>query len=347
MRILGIETSCDETGIAVFDTLQQRVISNALYSQIDLHKQFGGVLPEVASRSQLDKINEVMQQALAQADITLDDIDVIAVTTHPGLIGSLLVGVCFAKALAWATSKKIIGVNHLEGHIASGFLDSNGTVRNIPFPHLNLTASGGHTALYVVHGFGSFELIAQTTDDAAGEALDKVAKMMDLGYPGGPVIEKLAEKHSFVDTLHFPRTKLKNNLPFFSFSGLKTAVLYYLVSQGAYDLQAGNTIADQCSDELKQQVASSLLSSIADIFILNIKAAFSLYPNAQALTFGGGVACNRYLCTRLQKACTARNKLFFAPPPKFCTDNGSMIAFVGSYKATQGNFDNFALDVKR
>ena len=191
MLILGIETSCDETSASVY---RDNVISNVIFSQINLHKPFGGVMPEVASRSQLEKINPVVRQALELAQVTLNDIDVIAVTHKPGLPGSLLVGVCFAKAIAAAKQKKLIGVNHLEAHAFSSFLE-----HDVPFPHLCLTASGGHTSLYLMHDFGKYEVIGQTVDDAAGEAFDKIAKLMNLPYPGGPEIEKLAREVDFQD----------------------------------------------------------------------------------------------------------------------------------------------------
>ena len=202
MNILGIETSCDETSAAVYRAHNaakdkgdaQNILSNVTFSQIDLHKAFGGVVPEIASRSQLEKINPVVQEALDRANVTLDDIDVIAVANKPGLAGSLLVGVCFAKGLAAAKEKKIIGVNHLEAHAFSSFLENN-----VPFPHLCLTASGGHTSLYLIHDFGDYETIGQTRDDAAGEAFDKIAKLINLPYPGGPVIERLAREVNFQD----------------------------------------------------------------------------------------------------------------------------------------------------
>ncbi len=345
--ILGIETSCDETGAAIFDSQGQRLLANQLYSQIDLHKAYGGVVPEIASRSQLEKIDVIVQQALEQANVTLTDIDALAVTNRPGLVGSLLVGICFAKALAWSTNKKLIGINHLEGHIFSTFLKDDYSVNTaIPFPHISLTASGGHTALYLVHDFGRYECLAQTEDDAAGEAFDKISKVIGLGYPGGPLIERYAATINFEDVFKYSRLKNRRNEFFFSFSGLKTAVLYHLVDLGMYNLQS-SSLTETLTPELQAAVSSSLLNAITDIFEYNIIHAFKKYPAIKAFTFGGGVACNKYMKQRFTELCTRYNKSFFAPAPEFCTDNGGMIAFVGGYKAAQGAFADFTLDAQR
>jgi len=332
---LGIETSCDETGAAVYHS-SKGLLSNALYSQIELHKKLGGVIPEVASRSQLEKIEPIVTAALKGAQITLSDVDIMAVTNKPGLPGSLLVGVCFAKALAWAQQKKLIGVNHMEGHIFSSFLEND-----VPFPHLCLTASGGHTALFLVNGFGDYELIGHTEDDAAGEAFDKIAKLLDLPYPGGPEIEKRAQKREFEDFFDYPRHNPKSLD--FSFSGLKTAVLYDLVKRNLYDMRSKTLLSDD--QELKNKVASSLLVCIGDIFTQKLQLALQRYPEAQAITFVGGVACNKYLRNRLREIADEHALPFFFPSPQFCTDNGAMIAFVGNYKAAQGKFSDFELDI--
>ncbi len=344
MFILGIETSCDETGVAVFDVQRQLMLSNALYSQIALHEIYGGVVPEIASRSQLEKIQPLVSLALERAGITLQQVDAIAVTCKPGLVGSLLVGVCYAKGLAWALGKKIIGINHLEGHIFSTFLRRDNTVStDVPFPHLSLTVSGGHTAMYLVEGFGSYTCIGRTEDDAAGEAFDKVAKMMGYPYPGGARIEKMAATVGFEDYFKYPRTRNPDGNIFFSFSGLKTAVLYHLVREGAYSMTTGPVAG--VSDELKAKVASSLLVCITDIFLKNIELAFKKYPTIKGFTFGGGVACNQYMQERMAQFCAIKGLSFHFPPPAFCTDNGGMIAFVGGYKAQQEKFDTFTLDV--
>lgn len=332
---LGIETSCDETGAAVYHNTRG-LLSNALFSQIELHKKLGGVIPEVASRSQLEKIAPIVTAALEGANIPLSDVDVIAVTNKPGLPGSLLVGLCFAKAIAWAQQKKLIGVNHMEGHIFSSFLEND-----VPFPHVCLTASGGHTALFFVTGFGDYELIGHTEDDAAGEAFDKIAKLLDLPYPGGPEIEKRAQDVGFEDFFNYPRHNPKSLD--FSFSGLKTAVLYDLVKRKLYDMRAKKLLSDD--QTLKNQVASSLLVCIGDIFTQKMSLALKKYPQAKAITFVGGVACNKYLRKRLHEVADAHKLPFFFPSPQFCTDNGAMIAFVGNYKAAQGKFSDWDLDI--
>jgi len=337
MLTLGIETSYDETAAAVYHSTQG-LLSSTVFSQIELHKNFGGVVPELASRSQLEKINSIVALALEQANVLLDDIDVIAVTNKPGLPGSLLVGTCFAKAIAWAKNKKLIGVNHLEGHVFSASIE-----HNVPFDHLCLTASGGHTSLYLVRGLGDYEVLGETQDDAAGEAFDKIAKLMNLPYPGGPIIERLAQEVDFQDFYDYPRGKKKNLN--FSFSGLKTAVLYDLVKKNAYDLKT-KTFAEQQNSELCKKVASSFLVCVADIFEQKLEYALSLNPHIKAITFVGGVACNNYIKERLRKFAASRGLPFFSPSREFCTDNAAMIAFVGNYKAQQKLFSDFTLDIR-
>jgi N6-L-threonylcarbamoyladenine synthase len=332
---LGIETSCDETAAALYHS-HNGLLSNALFSQVELHKQFGGVVPELASRSQLEKIAPIVEHALAQAHIALHDVDVIAVTHKPGLPGSLLVGVCFAKALAFVHGKKLIGVNHLEGHAFSGFLE-----HTIPFEHLCITASGGHTSLYIIRDFGNYQTIGTTQDDAAGEAFDKIAKLLQLPYPGGPVIERLAAQVEFKDFFGYPRGT-KHTLDF-SFSGLKTAVLYDLVKRGAYDMRL-KTLLDT-GDALKQQVASSLLVCVADIFEQKLALAYAQHPHIKAVSFVGGVACNKYIRQRLTSWCERNGLTLYVPRPAYCTDNAAMIAFVGNYKAQQGLFADMNLDI--
>ena len=336
LHILGIETSCDETAASVYST-NSGVLSNIIFSQIELQKEFGGVVPEVASRSHLEKIEAIVKKALTEAKLELKDISAIAVTTKPGLPGSLLIGLCFAKALAWSNNIKLIGVNHLEGHAFSSFLENN-----VPFPHLCLTASGGHTNLYLIEDFGKYEILGQTLDDAAGEAFDKIAKFIGLSYPGGPIIETLARQVNFHDFFHYPRGQ--QSVLNFSFSGLKTAVLYDLVDRQAFDLKAKKFL--KTNDlELQQQVASSLLVCMKDIFIQKLNLALKKYPEIKSVSFVGGVACNKYLKSELKNFCQSRNVEFFTPSAQYCTDNAAMIAFVGSYKAKQGLFDNLSLDI--
>src|SRR3990167_752906 len=333
--VLGIETSCDETAASVYSSKSQ-TLSNPLFSQIKIQQEFGGVVPEVASRSHLEKIRTIVQEALDKAKVTLDDINVIAVTSKPGLPGSLLIGLCYAKALAWATHKPLIGVNHLEGHIFSSFLENTPS-----FPHICLTASGGHTALYLVKGYGDYELLGHTVDDAAGEAFDKVGKLIGLTYPAGPAIEKLAATVNFKDFFKYPRGR-KETLDF-SFSGLKTAVLYDLVDKGILDLKTKKIVT--IDPELQKQVASSLLVCINDIFIKKLKLALQEHPDVKAVTFVGGVACNKFITNNISRFCEPRGIEFFSPTPQYCTDNAAMIAFVGNYLAQQGKFSDITLDI--
>jgi N6-L-threonylcarbamoyladenine synthase len=334
--VLGIETSCDETAAAVYSA-SRGLLSNELFSQIELHKKYGGVVPEIASRSHIEKISYIVGRALTTAQVTLDQINLIAVTNKPGLPGSLLVGVCFAKALALAKNIPIVGVNHLEGHAFSAFLQDD-----VPFPHLCLTASGGHTALYIIRGFGDYEIVGQTLDDAAGEAFDKIAKLLGLGYPGGPIIERLAQEQQFQEFFSYPRgnTTTLN----FSFSGLKTAVLYDLVRRSLYNLET-KEFSPAMNEIITAQVASSLLVCVRDIFIQKLTLAHKLHPEIEALSFVGGVACNKYLKNELRSCAQQRKLSFFSPASQFCTDNAAMIAFVGHYKAQQGIFSDLNLDI--
>ncbi len=334
--ILGIETSCDETGVAIYSK-KQGLLANELYSQVDLHAWHGGVIPELASRLHMEKIGIMTQKALQKAGVSLSQIDTIAVTSKPGLPGALMIGVSFAKALAFAEHKKIIGVNHLEGHVFSACIE-----HNVPFPFVCLTVSGGHSSLYLVKGFGDFALIGHTIDDAAGEAFDKIAKVMNLPYPGGPVIEKLAEQVNFEDFFQYTRGSMQGLN--FSFSGLKTSILYDLVKRGAYDLASKKFLKD---DDLffKQQVASSLLVCMGDIFEKKLALALQMHPGVQAISFVGGVACNKYLRRRLQAFADKKNIQLFYPTPKLCTDNAGMIAFVGNYLAEQNKYSDVDLSI--
>ncbi len=337
ITVLAIETSCDETAASVYQT-EKGVLSNVLFSQIELHKKYGGVVPEIASRSHLEKIAPIVQKALKDAQLSLDSIDVIGITYTPGLPGSLLVGLSFAKTIAWAAHKKLIGVNHLEGHAFSASIE-----HTIPFPYLCLTASGGHTALYLIENFGIYTLLGQTMDDAAGEAFDKVSKLIGLGYPGGPIIEKLAEKVYFKDFFHYPRAT-PSSLDF-SFSGVKTAVLYDLVKRGAYDLQTKQFLRPD-DQRLQEEVASSLLVCITDIFKQKIALALKKHPEVQAVAFVGGVACNKYMRHQLTQFCLEHGKQLYYPSPQYCTDNAAMIAFVAHYKAQKQEWSDFTLDIR-
>lgn len=343
--ILAIESSCDETAAAVYNTVTKTMLSNELYSQTEQHERYGGVVPEIAARSHLEKIDIIVALALERAGVTLKDIDCIGVTTNPGLSGSLLVGLSFAKALAWVLKKPLIGINHLEGHIFSLCVGPNRKFNEtIQFPHLCLSASGGHTSMYKVTAFGEYELIGSTLDDAAGEAFDKIAKLMGHPYPGGPRIEKMAEAAGFKDYFNYPRTNpklLKLNM---SFSGLKTAILYDMVKRGFYDLKTGLTEEGK-KPEVQNQIASSLLVAVADIFVDYVREALRIHPELTGLSFVGGVACNRYIIKRLEDYCLARKKFLVFPAREFCTDNAAMIAFVTSYKLAQNKFSPLTLDI--
>jgi len=336
LTILGIESSCDETGAAIFHT-DQGLLSNELYSQIAQHAHSGGVIPERASREHMEKIITIVDQALTKASITLASVDVIAVTHKPGLPGALTIGVSYAKALAYAANKPIIGIDHLEGHMFSACIEND-----VKFPFVALTASGGHSSLYLVHDYGSYELLGSTLDDAAGEAFDKVAKLMHLPYPGGPVIERLAQEVNFQDFFAYPRTNMKNFN--FSFSGLKTAILYHLIQQKAYDPETKQFLK---SDDIafQQQVASSLLVCMGDIFEEKLRRVFTTYPEIQSFCFVGGVACNKYLRSRLTSTCNQFKKQLHFPSFKLCTDNAGMIAFVGHFKAQQKLFSDLSLKI--
>lgn len=336
MTILAIETSCDETAAAVYST-QTGIRSSVLFSQIELHRRFGGVVPEIASRSHLEKISPIVTEACEQAQCDFNEIDTIAVTNRPGLPGSLLIGLAYAKALAYAHKKQLVAVNHIEGHVFSSFLEFSP-----PFPHLCLTASGGHTSLYRVDAYGSYREIGTTLDDAAGEAFDKVAKLMNLGYPGGPIIEKLAQKAAFQDVFKYPR--LKQKTLDFSFSGLKTAVLYDLVKRGAYDLHAKKFLAPG-DEKLASEVSSSFLTCMADIFIDRLERARREHDDIRAVTFVGGVACNQFLAQNITQWADSKKLACYVPSRRFCTDNAAMIAFVGHYRAQAGLFADYTLDL--
>ena len=331
---LGIETSCDETAAAVY-SINSGILSSVLYSQIDEQALYGGVVPEIASRTHLQKIDAIVGQALQDAQTSLRDVDVIAITSKPGLPGSLLVGLSFAKGMAYAARKKIVGVNHLEGHAFSASIE-----HDVPFPHLCLTVSGGHSSLYIVHDYGVYETIGQTRDDAGGEALDKSAKLMGLPYPGGPIIEKLAQSVNFKEFVQYPRG-LSGSLDF-SFSGLKTAVMYDLVKRGVYSMETKQFTGD---DAVRCEVSSSLLIALKKTFVEKLTLALQLHPHIKAITFVGGVACNQYLKDALRDFAQSHDIAFYTPSRKYCTDNAAMIAFVGSYKAQRGQFDDLSLDI--
>jgi len=342
--ILAIESSCDDMSVAVFDTVAQKIRAYHTYSQKS-HELYGGVVPELASREHLEKVGLVVDIVMQQAACSFADLAAVAATNKPGLAGSLLVGLCYAKGIAWARGIPFLAIDHLEGHIFSAFLETDGSVRTtLTFPHLCLTASGGHTALYLVKDFGAFTLIGSTRDDAAGEAFDKIAKLIGFSYPGGATIERLAREAHFEDVFKYPRTKHTPGDFSFSFSGLKTAVLYDLAKRGYVDLATGNA-TPALTEEVQRHVASSLLACIGDILVKTFSRALDAYPEVTALTFVGGVACNKYLRQRLEALATTRGITLHISPPAFCTDNGAMIAFVAGYRFARGERCALSIDV--
>ncbi|MCU0864492.1 MAG: tRNA (adenosine(37)-N6)-threonylcarbamoyltransferase complex transferase subunit TsaD [Planctomycetes bacterium] len=330
-RILGIETSCDETAAAVVDD-GHHVRSNVVHSQIALHARWRGVVPEVASRSHTERILPIVEQALADAGCTPAGLDAIAVTHRPGMIGCLLVGLAAAKALAWRFDRPLIGVDHVQAHVHTGFLADPA----MPLPALALVASGGHTALYLVTAPGRSERLGTTRDDAAGEALDKGAALLGLSYPGGPSIEAAAANGN-PRAFDLPRTLLGADSLDFSFSGVKTALLYTLRPQGApapAGLPEGQRLAD---------LAASYQEAVVDVLVLKLRRAAERHP-VRALCIGGGVARNRRLRQRLADDPQLRALRLVLPDPSLCADNGAMIAGLASVAFRNGDFAPLDLD---
>jgi N6-L-threonylcarbamoyladenine synthase len=321
--LLACESSCDETAFAIYDIKNEKIIESIVYSQILLHKNFGGVIPEVASKEHLEKIETVLNEVLIKSNLKLEDIDYFAATTGPGLPGALLIGMNFTKSIAWSLKKPFIAVNHLSGHIYSSFLENNPS-----FPHICLSASGGHTSLYLVKNETEYETIGDTQDDAAGECFDKIAKLLSLGYPGGSIIEKIAESENFIDKRKYPR--LKNKDLNFSFSGLKTAVLYDVIKAGYFD-EIDKKIKKDTPTYFINSVSSSLLCAISDILCNKIEIAMKIYPEIQGISFVGGVACNKYIKTKIFQLTKKNNIDFWTPSSKYCSDNAAMIAITASF----------------
>lgn len=318
MLILGIETSCDETGAAVVQD-GSRVLSNHLASQREIHQSFGGVVPELACRRHIEVIDQVVAGALRDASISLSDIDAVAVTAGPGLFGALVVGVSFAKSLAYALGVPLVAVNHLEGHILSVLLEG----MSLSFPAVSLVVSGGHTNLYYMPEFGQYHLVGATADDAAGEAFDKAAKMLGLGYPGGPIIDELAAQGKG-DEIPFPRPFLLAESLGFSFSGLKTALRYYLERTGPEGGRAA-----------LPHVAASFQRAIVDVLVGKTVRAIKKY-SARSLIVSGGVAANSLLRDQIREKADSLGVLLQIPSPSYCTDNGAMIAAAGYYHCHAG-----------
>jgi len=316
--ILAIESSCDETAAAVIKNGRE-VLSNVISSQIDLHTLYGGVVPEIASRKHIEKINQVVEQALTDASVTWDDITAIAVTYGPGLVGALLVGVSFAKALAFALGKPLIGVHHIEGHISANYIEN----KELEPPFMCLVVSGGHSHLVKVKDYGEYEILGRTRDDAAGEAFDKVARAIGLGYPGGPKIDKVSEKGN-PDAIAFPRAKVADNEYDFSFSGLKSSVLNYLNSCE----MKGETVN-------QADVAASFQKAVVDVLVGHSMDALDTY-GFKKFAIAGGVASNKHLRAAMVEACEKKNIDFYHPSPVLCTDNAAMIGAAAYYEYKKG-----------
>lgn len=324
MIVLGIESSCDETAAAIVRDGKE-ILSSVISSQIELHKPYGGVMPELASREHLNKIEPVIDEALEQANVSLKDIDAIAVTQGPGLIGSLLVGVSYAKALAFGLKKPLIGVNHIEGHVYSVAFENPA----VEYPALALIVSGGHTNLFYIPTEGQYKIVARTRDDAAGEAFDKVSKMLNLGYPGGPIVEKLAREGN-PDKIKFPIAKISDGRPDFSFSGLKTAVARYIRDNNINPVLQNEIISQEIKDicaAFQDTVIRSLLKSIE-------KLADELNP--KTLIVAGGVACNGSLREAAERVGEKLNVPVYFPSKHLSTDNAAMIAAAGTFHLKQG-----------
>lgn len=316
--ILGIESSCDETAAAVIRNGRE-VLSNVISSQIELHKLYGGVVPEIASRKHIEKINQVIEESLEEAHVTLDDIDAVAVTYGPGLVGALLVGVAEAKAICFAKKKPLVGVHHIEGHVSANYIEHP----DLEPPFLCLIVSGGHTHLVLVADYGEYEIIGRTRDDAVGEAFDKVARSIGLGYPGGPKIDKLA-KEGNADAIRFPKAKIEDSPFDFSFSGVKSSVLNHI-----------NGCKMKGESIVEADIAASFQKAVVDVLVERTIKAAKKY-NMKTIAIAGGVASNSALREAMRKACEREGFELSYPSPIYCTDNGAMIGVAGYYEYIKG-----------
>lgn len=316
--ILGIESSCDETAAAVVKNGRE-VLSNVISSQIELHKLYGGVVPEIASRKHIEKINQVIEEALSQAEVMLDDLDAIGVTYGPGLVGALLVGVSEAKAISYAKNLPLVGVHHIEGHISANYIEHP----DLKPPFACLVVSGGHTHLVVVQDYGTYEIIGRTRDDAAGEAFDKVARAIGLGYPGGPKIDRLS-KEGNPDAISFPKARVADAPYDFSFSGLKSAVLNYL-----------NGCRMKGEPIIEADVAASFQKAVIDVLVEHSMTAVKEF-GFDKFAIAGGVASNSSLRLAMEEACRKNHVAFYYPSPVFCTDNAAMIGTAAYYEYLAG-----------
>ena len=324
--ILGIESSCDETAASVVKNGRE-VLSNVISSQIDLHTLYGGVVPEIASRKHIERINQVIEEALTTAHMTLDDLDAIGVTYGPGLVGALLVGVAEAKAISYAKKLPLVGVHHIEGHISANYIEN----LDLEPPFVCLVVSGGHTHLVVVRDYGKYEILGRTRDDAAGEAFDKVARAIGLGYPGGPKIDKIS-KEGNPEAIAFPRPKFEDSPYDFSFSGLKSAVLNYL-----------NGCQMKGVEINRADVAASFQKAVCDVLVEHAMIAVK-ESGLNKFAIAGGVASNSALRAAFEKACAERQIEFYHPSPIFCTDNAAMIGVAAYYEFIAGKRDGLDLN---
>ncbi len=318
--------SCDETAASVVKNGRE-VLSNVISSQIDLHTLYGGVVPEIASRKHIERINQVIEEALTTANMTLDDLDAIGVTYGPGLVGALLVGVAEAKAISYAKKLPLVGVHHIEGHISANYIENP----DLEPPFVCLVVSGGHTHLVVVRDYGKYEILGRTRDDAAGEAFDKVARAIGLGYPGGPKIDKIS-KEGNPEAIAFPRPKFEDSPYDFSFSGLKSAVLNYL-----------NGCQMKGVEINRADVAASFQKAVCDVLVEHAMIAVK-ESGLNKFAIAGGVASNSALRAAFEKACAERQIEFYHPSPIFCTDNAAMIGSAAYYEFIAGKRDGLDLN---
>ena len=335
MRILGIETSCDETGVAIYDSAKG-LLAHSLYSQIKLHADFGGVVPELASRDHVRKALPLITDCLTQAGLGLGQLDGVAYTAGPGLVGALLVGAAIGRSLAWSLGLPAVGVHHMEGHLLAPMLDE----RRPEFPFVALLVSGGHTQLVAVEAVGSYRLLGESLDDAAGEAFDKTAKLLGLPYPGGPELARLAESGD-PGRFHFPRPMTDRPGLDFSFSGLKTFALNTMQQELGPEQLLDRTAADQT----RADIARAFEDAVVDTMVIKCRRAVR-ECNSQTLVLAGGVSANQRLRAQIRRAMDKAGVELFYPRPEFCTDNGAMIAYAGWQRLRAGQSDDLSFGAR-
>jgi len=332
MRVLGIETSCDETGVAIFDS-EKGLLSHALYSQVEIHAEFGGVVPELASRDHVRKLLPLMNEALSKANLHRSDIDAVAYTAGPGLVGALLVGVSLGRSLAWTLGVPAVAVHHMEGHLLAPMLEETAP----EFPFVALLVSGGHTQLVNVRAIGDYQMLGESLDDAAGEAFDKTAKLLGLPYPGGPELAALADKGN-PERFHFPRPMTDRPGLDFSFSGLKTFAMNTWRS-----LQS--TEDEQQLAQSRADIARAFQDAVVDTLTIKCKRALK-QVSGKTLVMAGGVSANKALRQRLQSFMQDNGGRVYYPRPEFCTDNGAMIALAGCQRLMAGEFEDMSFSAR-